>query len=130
MYPENVQAEIATSINTAALGGQDTVAVTAHQELETPLSYFTKKDWTTINNDTVQMQGKVHIIAKRMYLVGLHSPSDTTLRKLCAIVCIALGLSTPEEWRSVVKEVRAQWKIVKRTCSSHSGFACDASGFL
>ena len=45
---------------------------------------------------------------------GLTSPSDETLRPICAVVCMLMQYTDPFDFRAVVLEVRDQWSAKRR----------------
>ena len=55
--------------------------------------------------------------------VGVNSPSDATLRPICAIVCMLERFNDALQFRQVVLEVRSQWHAPNRDGSVRYGFA-------
>ena len=125
-------AEAATANATSGADGEDggfkSPRMQTHDHMH---SYLTEADWQQLGDNTLSLDVKARVLAKRAVLLGLTNPSEGTVAQMIGIVFAAHGSDTPTG-DVALNHLRGLKRIIKqlpRTPTSSANFPADPQQF-
>ena len=118
-FPAPLKSQLAAAVAHRAMNVQSAgKTVNDTQLLETPLAYFTTKDWEALESGKTSKVQKIHVVSQRCRLINLSNPSEKTQRGLAAIVASVL-------WPTTQPSPHDLWSVVLDLKESLRWIVCD-----